>query len=39
MDLIVKFQGVKCNFAKVQGCFCKNTELWGFSEFNELFLN
>jgi hypothetical protein len=34
MNLNVKLQGLKYNFEKVQGCFCKITLAW---EFLELF--
>jgi hypothetical protein len=36
MHLYVKSKGLKYNYERVQGCFCKNTELQGFSEFMEL---
>jgi hypothetical protein len=32
MDLNVNFQGLKYNFKKVQGCFCKITNTDEFSE-------
>jgi hypothetical protein len=37
MDLNVKLQGLKYNFGKVQGCFCKNTTAWEFLDFTKLF--
>jgi hypothetical protein len=37
MDLNVKLQGLKYNFRKVQGCFCKITVFWDFVEFSALF--
>jgi hypothetical protein len=37
MDLNVKLQGLKYNFGKVHGCFCKITAFWDFLEFLELF--
>jgi hypothetical protein len=36
-DLNVELHGLKYNFEKVQGCFCKNMEFWDFLEFLELF--
>jgi hypothetical protein len=33
MDLNVKLQGLKYNFGKGQGCFCKSTVLWDFLDF------
>jgi hypothetical protein len=37
MDLNVKLQGLKYNYEKVQGCFCKILSFQRFSEFVELF--
>jgi hypothetical protein len=37
MHLNVKLQGLKYNFGKVQGCFCKIAVLWDFLEFSVLF--
>jgi hypothetical protein len=37
MVLNVKLQGLKYNFEKVQGCFCKILRLQRFSRFMELF--
>jgi hypothetical protein len=37
MDLNVKLQGLKCNYKKVQGCFCKISRFQRFLEFMELF--
>jgi hypothetical protein len=37
MDLNVKLQGLKCNYEKVQGCFCKILRFQRFSGFMELF--
>jgi hypothetical protein len=37
MDLNVKLQGVKYNFEKVQGCFCKILKCRRFSGFTDLF--
>jgi hypothetical protein len=31
MDLNVKLQGLKYNFGKIQGCFCKKYDILGFS--------
>jgi hypothetical protein len=37
MDLNVKLQGLKHNFEKVQGCFCKITTASEFSLITKLF--
>jgi hypothetical protein len=37
MDLNVKLQGLKYNYEKVQGCFCKILRFQWFSGFMELF--
>jgi hypothetical protein len=37
MDLYENFQGVKHNFEKVQGCFCKITNIGEFSELMNCF--
>jgi hypothetical protein len=37
MDLNVKLQGLKYNYEKVQGCFCKILRFQRFSGFMELF--
>jgi hypothetical protein len=39
MDLNVKLQGLKHNFRKDQGCFCKISRCRRVSELNELFSN
>jgi hypothetical protein len=36
-DLNIKFRGLKYNFGKVQGCFCKNTDPRDILEFTKLF--
>jgi hypothetical protein len=38
MDLNVNFQGLKHNFKKVQGCFCKISRADKFSIFIEYLL-
>jgi hypothetical protein len=37
MDLNVKLQGLKYNYEKLQGCFCKILRIQRFSNFMELF--
>jgi hypothetical protein len=37
MDLYVNFQGLKHNFKKVQGCFCKITRAGEFLELMNYF--
>jgi hypothetical protein len=37
MDLNVKLKGLKYNFRKLWGCFCKITVAWELSDLNDLF--
>jgi hypothetical protein len=37
MDLYVNFHGLKHNFEKVQGCFCKITRVGKFLELMNYF--